>query len=194
MRTSLTALAVVVVALAIGCSQPSSPVSPSSVPSGDASITPTDGSATSAAAPAAAAKAAEKKVPFKGRLEGIGTITPLTPPLASVLIEANGNATQLGGFTVQVPHIVNQTAMTGSGSYQFIAANGDTLTATFNGQATPTSPGVLSILETATITGGTGRFAGATGSFTATRVFNLATSVTTGSFEGTISSPGVSKR
>lgn len=57
-----------------------------------------------------------------------------------------------------------------------------------------TAPGVLSIRETATITGGTGRFAGATGSFTAERVFNIATSITTGSFEGAISSPGASKR
>ena len=56
------------------------------------------------------------------------------------------------------------------------------------------SPGVLSVLDTATITGGTGRFAGATGSFTVERVFVMATSEITGSFEGTISSPGASKR
>ncbi|HET7217906.1 MAG TPA: hypothetical protein VFJ02_07650, partial [Vicinamibacterales bacterium] len=60
----------------------------------------------------------------------------------------------------------------------------------FTGHATLTAPGVLSIVETATITGGTGRFADATGSFTVERVFNQATGVTTGSFEGTISSPG----
>ena len=66
--------------------------------------------------------------------------------------------------------------------------NGDTLSATFTGQATPTStPGLLTIVETATITGGTGRFSDATGTFTAQRVFNQLTGVTTGSFEGRIS-------
>jgi hypothetical protein len=117
----------------------------------------------------------------------------LIRPLASVFIEGTGNATQLGRFTVQIPHIVNQTARTGSGSYEFIAANGDTLTADFTGQATLASPGVLSIVETATITSGTGRFAGVTGSFTSQRLFDTATLTTTGSFEGTISSPGASK-
>ena len=40
---------------------------------------------------------------------------------------------------------------------------------------------------------GTGRFAGATGSFTVQRQFDPATGTTTGSFEGTISSPGAGK-
>ena len=56
--------------------------------------------------------------------------------------------------------------------------------------ATPTAPGVLSIAESATITGGTGRFADATGTFTVERLFNQVTPLTTGSFQGTISSPG----
>ena len=76
----------------------------------------------------------------------------------------------------------------------FTAANGDTLTAGFTGQGTPTTdPVVFSIVETATITGGTGRFAGATGSFIVTRSFSFATNLTTGSIEGTISSPGAGK-
>jgi hypothetical protein len=189
MRTSLTALAAIVVALSAGCSQPISPTGPTSVPSGATSITSSGANAIGAARPAAAGE----KVPFKGSLEGIVTITPLTPPLASVLIEGTGNATQLGRFTVRIPHVVDQTVRIGSGTYEFIAANGDTLIADFTGQATLTSPGVLSITETATITGGTGRFAGATGSFTGARVFDVATMTTTGSFEGTISSPGASK-
>ncbi len=82
---------------------------------------------------------------------------------------------------------------TATGSYEFTAANGDTLTADFTGQASLATPGVLSIVETATITGGTGRFAGATGSFTGERLFDTATLMTTGSFEGTLSSPGASK-
>jgi phage-related minor tail protein len=96
----------------------------------------------------------------------------------------------LGRFTVEIPHVVNTTNRTSTGTYEFTAANGDRLTAGFTGQATLTAPGVLSIVETATITGGTGRFADATGSFIVERLFNQVTGLTSGSFEGTISSPG----
>src|SRR5262249_57147556 len=107
------------------------------------------------------------EVPFKGSLEGVVTITPLAPPFVSVLVNATGNATQLGEFTLAIPHTVNRADRTAVGTYEFTAANGDTLTADFTGKATPTAtPGVLYIEETATITGGTGRFAVAPASFT----------------------------
>lgn len=130
------------------------------------------------------------QVPFKGRLAGTVSVTPLTPPIASVRIDGTGNATHLGRFTVEVPHLVNQATRIAEGTYEFTAANGDTVTADFSGQATLLAPGVLSVAETGTITGGTGRFAGATGSFSAERMFFVATGVTTGSFWGSISSPG----
>jgi len=41
-------------------------------------------------------------------------------------------------------------------------------------------------VEQHTITGGTGRFAGTTGTFTLDRLVNTATGVTSGSFEGSI--------
>ena len=86
---------------------------------------------------------------------------------------------------------MNRGNGTAKGTYQFVAANGDRLTAFFSGQAKSTStPGVLAIVETATITGGTGRFAGATGSFTCMRLYNMVAGTTTGSFAGTISAPG----
>jgi hypothetical protein len=138
----------------------------------------------------AGAAAAGDQVPFKGSLAGTATVTPLDPPFASVVIVGTGNATQLGHFTVEIPHFVNQATRIGSGSYLFTAANGDTLTADFSGLATLIVPGVLSVAETGTITGGTGRFAGATGTFATERTFIVATGVTTGSFEGTISSVG----
>lgn len=134
--------------------------------------------------------AAADQVTFKGRLQGSVTVTPLAPPVVSVVIEATGTATQLGHFTLEVPHVVNQATRMGTGTYVFTAANGDMLTAEFTGQATLVSPGVLTTHEMGTITGGTGRFADATGSFTADRTFYAVDGVTTGSFEGTISSPG----
>ena len=77
-----------------------------------------------------------------------------------------------------------------TGTFLFTAANGDTVFGTLSGQSTLTAPGVITIVENMIITGGTGRFADSTGSFTGTRLKNLATGETIGGFEGTISSPG----
>jgi hypothetical protein len=81
---------------------------------------------------------------------------------------------------------INVLTRHGIGAATFTAANGDTLTATVDGQATPTSPGVLSIVEVYTVTGGTGRFADATGSFTLESTLNQATGVSSGTLSGAI--------
>jgi hypothetical protein len=60
------------------------------------------------------------------------------------------------------------------------------LTASITGQSTRTSPGVLSIVEVYTITGGTGRFAGATGTITLESTLNLTTEDSSGTFNGVI--------
>ena len=189
-----TAVAVALLtALFVGCNQALVPTSPSL--SGPSSVPSASAPAAQLSADVAASSSSRNEVPFNGTLEGRLTVSiPLQPPLLSNLIEATGTATQLGRFTLEIPHIVNTMTRIATGTYQFTAANGDTLVATFTGQATVVSPGVLSVLETATISEGTGRFAGAIGSFTAERVFVMATGNITGSFEGTISSPGVSKR
>ena len=158
--------------LTVGCSDAVSPAGPSSVHSGS---------------PAAGAAAS---LPFKGNLEGTQTIT-LQPPLAFVNGSATGTASLLGRFTVSFPHTVNFALATGEGTYTFTAANGDLLIARFVGQAQQ-GP-IVSIVEQATITGGTGRFSGATGSFTAHRQFDPASGTTTGSFEGTITFSGSGK-
>jgi hypothetical protein len=129
-------------------------------------------------------------------LEGSVVISPVIggpPTLVDVLVTAEGNATHLGKFALTVPHRVDRSAIppSAAGFYYFTAANGDTLSASFMGHAKPTAtPGVLAIVETATFAGGTGRFAGASGSFTVERLFDMIAGTTTGSFEGTISPPG----
>ena len=151
---------------------------------------------TSLAAPLAAGAAPGHEVPFKGSLAGLETNDGQFP-LVHIEGEGTGNATQLGLFTYDNPHDVNLLTRHGCGTWTFTAANGDTVTAVGCGDATVISGrppfAVLSIVETGDITGGTGRFAGATGSFTVERTFDQTTGVTTGSFEGTISSTGVSK-
>jgi hypothetical protein len=130
------------------------------------------------------------QLPFKGELAGTASITPLGGPIVAVEIEATGTATYLGRFTLRAPHVVNQTTLTATGTYLITAANGDTITADLAGTATMVEPpNVISISETATVTGGTGRFAGATGSIAVERIFNRATVVTTGTLRGWISLP-----
>ena len=134
--------------------------------------------------------AAGEQVPLKGGYEGEDIGTPVAPPFAVARVTAAGNATLLGDLTFVQVVTVNTATGAGSGSFQFTAANGDTVYGSIVGQARLTAPGVLTILETATIEGGTGRFDGATGSVSVTRVKNPATGETACSFEGTISSPG----
>ena len=139
----------------------------------------------------AAAEGQRKQVPFRGRLEGIvATVTPLTPPFVAVTLEGEGHATQLGHFDVSSSIVANEADGTAVGTYEFTAANGDTLTAHYTEIFAPTGvPDVFSDVITATITGGTGRFAGATGSFVSDRVADHVTGIVSDSFEGTISTP-----
>jgi hypothetical protein len=195
MRVSQLIVGLVGATMCIACRQPGSPTSPTSAPDGRSSFSSNvSGDGTSGESSAVSAL---KQVPFKGTLAGGSTVAFDPPPssFATVLFEGTGNATLLGQFTISVPHRVNFVTGSATGTMEFTAANGDTLTANFTGQSAPTSnPGVHTIVEKAAITGGTGRFAGATGTFTVERTLDLATLVTSGSFLGTIAVPGAATR
>jgi len=101
-----------------------------------------------------------------------------------------GNATHLGLFTYDLEAAVSLPSLSATASAALIAANGDMIFGEGVGQGTPTStPGLISIVETYTITGGTGRFAGATGSFTVERLLDRATLASSGTISGTIVLP-----
>jgi hypothetical protein len=164
-------LGICIFATACGGEVPSSPTSPTSATSGSAQTQPQNGT----------------QLPFRGSLQALETIHP-APPVLLVNATAEGTGTHLGRFTATYQVTVTIATGSATGSFIFIAANADRLFATFTGQATPTAePGVVTITETATITGGTGRFAGATGSFSIERVLNQPTGASSGSFDGTIS-------
>jgi hypothetical protein len=134
--------------------------------------------------------AAGKQVPFRGSIEGT-EIDVVQGTTLSVAGNGTGIATHLGRFTATWGATVNLLDNSGVGSFHLIAANGDSVFTTHVGQAEPTdTPGVFQVVEINTITGGTGRFAGATGSFILERLVDLGTGFTSGSFRGTISSPG----
>ena len=127
---------------------------------------------------------AKDLVPFRGSLQLTETAVG-QPPILSVHSSGGGEATHLGRFTATFVFQVDVTTSTALGSFILIAANGDSVFGTFSGHATGTGR-FASVVETATITGGTGRFADATGSFTIERALDHATGLSSGSFNGTI--------
>jgi hypothetical protein len=133
--------------------------------------------------------AAQQQVPFKGTFQGSDTVTP---PI-TIVTDAAGTATHLGQFSFT--HVL--TLNTSTGSAHWVAANGDSIDSTSVASAIP-GPVVFTVTEIHTITGGTGRFAGAQGSFTVHRTHIRAlsddgTHVTFGWFEGTMTSPGAAR-
>jgi hypothetical protein len=139
--------------------------------------------AVSLASVAASAVAAE--TPFKGTVNAVET-GQVVFPNRFLDREGTGTATYLGRYTEDVVMQINIPTLSSMGTATFTAANGDTLTASVVGQATRTGPTALSIVEVYTITGGTGRFADATGTFTLESTLDQTTGVSTGTFSGAI--------
>ena len=139
------------------------------------------------------AAGADKQVPFSGSLQAKENSVFQGPPPGFLLVDASGSgiATHLGQFTSTWKFVVNLADGTGTGTVVFIAANGDNVFTTVLGRSEPTdTPGVFHVVEIQTITGGAGRFQGAKGSFIVDRLTDLTTGLTSGSFRGTITSPG----
>jgi hypothetical protein len=175
-------IAVVAVAgLAAACSGNGSSLGPSPIPG--SGLTLSAGSAATATPSAATGH----DLPLKGELDGAYTLAFPSPGVLLVTGTGTGNATHFGRFTFAYDEIVDLSTGMGTGTYDLTAANGDTLSADWSGSGFPTpDPTVLLIVENATITGGTGRFANATGSFTVERLFSFITNSGPGSLEGTI--------
>ena len=133
---------------------------------------------------------AQHQVPFHGVFEGDYTVTPIpNTPTATLVVTASGVGSHVGAFELEIPHVVNFATSNATGSYLMTAANGDMVIGTFTGHATPigTDGHYAMLVEEVTITGGTGRFAGATGEFTAVRLIDRVNLLTIGYYDGTIS-------
>jgi hypothetical protein len=176
---------------AIGCSGQGlhSPTSPTSTTTALLGSERPDGAAQTQAWNGSA-------LPFQGSFTGqtSGTVNcpPTCPPTTlTVRGTEEGTASHLGRFTAAVEEVVNIATAMSTGTIEFTAANGDRLLATtVGGEVGFTPPNISHIEETATITGGTGRFTGASGTFTIrftqTIDFATGTATLTGSFEGSI--------
>jgi hypothetical protein len=114
------------------------------------------------------AAAAER--PFKGRIDGQFVATPV--PNSTVYqsaAQAIGKGTHVGGFTKLTSDVVDIATGQLEGSFTMTAANGDHVTGVYSGLFVfGSEPGTFSWVLNATITGGSGRFTHAAGTF----VFN----------------------
>jgi hypothetical protein len=134
--------------------------------------------------------AGERQLLLKGSLQATETHL-ITPPTMLVDGTASGNAAQLGAFQMSFQgEVYLPTLFAAYESATVVAADGSSLFAQGSGQGTLTStPGIVSIVETYTITGGTGRFAAASGNLTVERLVDRATLVSSGTISGQIVIP-----
>jgi hypothetical protein len=105
--------------------------------------------------------------PFQGRIEGRLVASP-TSDLAVYQgsAQAAGRATHVGAFTKVTSDMTNVVTGELVGSFTMTAPNGDRLTGVYTGLLVfGNTPGTFSWVLDATITGGTGRFAAASGEF-----------------------------
>ena len=126
------------------------------------------------------------RIPFRGTLQSNESYRTIFPTMF-VTAKGSGEATLLGQITVNYQSEVNLSDLSQSGSISFAGIYGDSLLAKGAGQAIEDrTPGMLSVVEIYTITGGTGRFARASGSLTLRRRVSVTTGTSSGSFEGYI--------
>jgi hypothetical protein len=139
------------------------------------------------AAPVKAATA----VPFKGHTENQAiSAEPVDPEHVFVTTVGAGKATHLGKFTFVSPHLSGLLDFSIDGIQIITAANGDELHTTLTGNLAPQIDETRHVFLVGSvdgkITGGTGRFANATGSFTFSLVFDTETAHSFAEIEGTI--------
>jgi hypothetical protein len=143
---------------------------------------------------------AKQQVPIKGEFTTQFSFTS-PPPVAQLTLSGGGWVSHLGKATCsslnEVVDFTQQPLPTMTGTLTLTAANGDTLTGEMDAVAIPAEDGSITFFGTLTFTGGTGRFAGATGTAefggtgTPTSMFG---GIGQFAFEGAVTSPGASKR
>jgi hypothetical protein len=132
---------------------------------------------------------AAPSTPFKGSWDSAETSTFDFSGVPTMYVDGQawGNATHLGNYTATFEATVNLDLFSSEGdTVEFTAADGSTLSGLGSGSGAPAMPGYNYVVQTYEITGGSGRFEGATGSFTVHRWVNLATGISYGSFDGTL--------
>jgi hypothetical protein len=138
------------------------------------------------------------QVPYKGEEAGVVTKGAFQFPFSHQSTAAEGEATHIGHYTLTGDFVVDVRFGIAAGVFTLTAANGDMLFLDMKGHADPTD--LTKTVANFTVTGGTGRFEGATGSITADNQFDFAVNLPishlpyVAEIEGTISTPGANKK
>jgi hypothetical protein len=178
--STVSAAALITAATALGCDRSADLTAPS----------------TSARSDRVAAQVV-KQVPFKVTFNATSTAADVPRcPVLTVEVHGTGHATHLGRLTVDQSNCaapLGTTFAITDGEFTLTAANGDQVVGAYFGELVPLAPPLFSIDGAFTITGGTGRFTGATGGGDVSGVQNFATGEATISLVGTVSSVGSTK-
>jgi hypothetical protein len=140
----------------------------------------------------------QKLMPFKATavVTADSIMIPVNPPIAAVRVSySSGQSDLLGPFT-GIAHQLTRLNPDGTrlsitdGIGVWTTANGDSIFLSYSGlYPPPTTPGFYSFQKAITITGGTGRFAGASGSGILNGVSDIAKKQATVTLEGMITAP-----
>ena len=133
-------------------------------------------------------KMSEAGVPFKGSFN-TSFVLLQGPPNMIQIVSGEGVASHLGKSTFEALTSVTvnpQPPFTVNGTRTITAANGDQIFTSFTGSSTPVVNGMNGADLQETITGGTGRFANASGSFTTKARNNIPASSFKADFDGYI--------
>ncbi len=125
------------------------------------------------------------ELPFKGTLQSTEFVVSEDANGAVRHLDGTGHATHLGQFILSSDFTVRFPSGDATGTATWTAANGDQLFTSVVGHGDVVFP-IVTITETHTITGGTGRFANASGTIRIARSANILTGVSTGSLSGQI--------
>lgn len=106
--------------------------------------------------------------PFSGTYQTTETLESYQFPVLQAQVTGTGTANHLGKSRLEAETTIylEPLPVHFNGTTTFTAANGDELYTTFTGISTPNGDGTETLMRNYTVTGGTGRFSGATGSFT----------------------------
>lgn len=104
----------------------------------------------------------------KASFSGHATLTPISGNQVDLELNVAGNVTHLGKSTVRIHSLADVSGSVPQplppSTGVITAANGDTISFTLKWEVSEAAPGVFDVVGPLDITGGTGRFAGVSGS------------------------------
>jgi hypothetical protein len=158
MRASIVPTALFVLALA-GCTG-NAPTAPTTLPAASLAGTHT----AQAFESGIAAQKSPAPLPIQGRCEASYAAPPVVaPPFIRHVSVGTCQLSHLGRVSLRTEAEINLATGVQVAAVTFTAANGDRLRVSSVGTGTPTGTTTVHFIGTATIVGGTGRFASATG-------------------------------